>query len=97
MRSSEASRRSVRRLKVAAAAFAVTCLVFDFLPRHGPPDFRYTGSDPAVAVWNLGCPLTWFIYNPRHGFQIGPGAHFVVLFQVFVLVVGVVTVWMRGR
>ena len=72
-----------RWLNFAWAAFVAVCLVFDFLPRHGPPAFRYTGSDPAVAVWNLGWPSTWFIYDPRHGFQIGPGTLFVVLFQLF--------------
>jgi hypothetical protein len=69
--------------------YFVACLAMDLLPRHGPPDFRYTGSDPAVAVWNLGWPLAEFIYDPRTGLHIGPTAVPLLVLQVVVLVFGV--------
>jgi len=77
---------------VAAVAFVLVCLLIDFLPRHASPDFRYTGSDPAVAVWNLGWPLALFIYDPKHGFQVGPFAYLMLPFQFVVLAVGVIVI-----
>ncbi len=78
-----------RRLfwKVAAVAFVLACLVVDFLPHHGVPHFRYTGSDPAYQVWNLGWPLALFIYNPRSGIHVGPFAYVVLPLQLFVAAV----------
>lgn len=76
--------------KLAAITFVVVCLVVDFVPRHTSPDFRYTGSDPSVPVWNLGWPLALFIYDPKHGFQVGPFAYLMLPFQLGVLVVGLI-------
>jgi hypothetical protein len=70
--------------KLVAAAFVMVCLGVNFLPHHGPPHFRYTGSDPAREVWNLGWPLALFIYDPPTGFQVGPFAYVVLPFQMFV-------------
>ena len=80
--------QSVRRLLSATTVgvYAFACLLMDLFPRHGPPDFRYTGSDPAIAVWNLGWPLAEFIYDPLSGLHVGPTAVPVVILQVFVLV-----------
>jgi len=33
------------------------CLMVDSFPHFGPPQFRYTGSDPNTHIWNLGWPL----------------------------------------
>jgi hypothetical protein len=92
MRSSNSTYRARGGLKVATAAFLLACLLVDFLPHHGPPDFRYTGSDPAIAVWNLGWPLAWFIYDPRYGFQVGPLAYLMLTFQFVLLAGGVIVV-----
>lgn len=51
------------------AFFAFLMLLFgiiDFFPWHGPPAFRYTGSDPSHHVWNLGWPIPWIIYDEIH-------------------------------
>lgn len=48
------------------------CLTVDFFPSFGPPHFRYTGSDPATQVWNLGWPLVTAIYDKRSGLHVGP-------------------------
>jgi hypothetical protein len=69
---------------VAACVVAV-CVVVDFFPRFGPPDFRYTGSDPATHVWNLGWPLAEAIYDHRSGFHVGPLG--VVVFSIQTVVV----------
>jgi hypothetical protein len=66
--------------------------VLDVLPRHGPPEFRYTGCDPSVPVWNLGWPIAEFIYDPRFGLQVGPCAFLVIFAQFFVFGCGVVIV-----
>ena len=81
---------AIRRLwLLAAALYLVVCATLDLFPRHGPPEFRYTGSDPAVAVWNLGWPIAQFIYDPRLGLQVGPTAWLVVDFQCLVFASGV--------
>lgn len=82
--------------KAAAIAFVLACLIVDFLPRHGPPHFRYTGSDPHYAVWNLGWPLALFIYDPRNAFHIGPFAYIVLPFQL-VIVAAILVVVVRRR
>jgi hypothetical protein len=64
----------------------------DFLPRYGPPDFRYTGSDSAVYVWNLGWPLAEFMYDSRSGFHDGPMAVLLLFLQATVLVLGAAAV-----
>jgi hypothetical protein len=83
--------RSVRRLLWIAvvSVYILACLAMDLLPRRGPPDFRYTGSDPAFAVWNLGWPLAQFIYDSRTGLHIGPTAVPLMVLQVVALAFGV--------
>lgn len=73
--------------KATAVAFVLACLVADVLPHHGAPHFRYTGSDPAYAVWNVGWPLALFIYDPRNGFHVGPFAYIVLPLQLFLVAV----------
>jgi hypothetical protein len=67
-------------------------LVVDLFPHHGAPHFRYTGSDPAHSVWNLGWPLALFIYDPRSGMHVGPFAYLVLPFQLLVVAVTFVVV-----
>lgn len=74
------------------AAFVLACLVVDLFPHHGPPHFRYTGSDPAYSVWNLGWPLAMFIYDPRSGLHVGPTVYFVLLFQLLVVIGGLAAI-----
>jgi len=38
-------------------------LLMDLFPKRGPADWRYTGSDPARTVLNLGYPLAVVIYD----------------------------------
>jgi hypothetical protein len=57
----------------------------DFFTWHGAPYFRYTGSDLAYPVWNLGWPLAVGIYDSRSGIHIGPFLFAVVPFQALVL------------
>ncbi len=57
---------------MAAILCVAACLAFDFFPSFGPPHFRYTGSDPATHVWNLGWPLVTAIYDRRSGLHVGP-------------------------
>jgi|GEM_PF-3146864 len=61
------------------------CGMIDFLPHFGAPHFRYTGSDPALPVWNIGWPLALFVFDPRNGFHVGPIAVPVLGGQVGVL------------
>ena len=70
-----------RRGLMAICAYPLICAILDFLPHHGPPEFRYTGSDPARPVWNLGWPLAQFIYDPRYGLQIDPTAFALISAQ----------------
>jgi hypothetical protein len=90
MQPSNSSLHAGRWLKVTAVALAAICLLVDFLPRHAAPEFRYTGSDPAIPVWNLGWPGALFIYDPKHGFQVGPFAYVMLPLQFFVLAVGLI-------
>lgn len=73
--------------KAAALLFVLACLIVDLLPHHGAPDFRYTGSDPESAVWDLGWPFTLFIYDPRNGLHVGPFAYVMLSFQLFLVAV----------
>lgn len=92
MQPNTSSRRSGRWLRLIALAFVVICLVVDFLPRLAAPAFRYTGSDPAIPVWNLGWPSTLFIYDPKYGFQVGPSAYLILPFQFIAFAVGLIVV-----
>lgn len=88
------------RTKVAVASYVLACLALDFLPRFGPPEFRYTGSDPTVPVRDLGWPLALTIYDARSGLHIGPSVYLVPPAQFLVLpaamsLVAVVT-WAAG-
>ena len=73
------------------------CLLFDFLPREGPPQFRYAGSDPAATAFNLGWPLALAIYDPRHGFHLGPLAWPTFAVQLLLYAAGTCVVWVRQR
>ena len=49
--------------------------VVDFFPWHWHPFFKYPGSDPRPYVWNIGFPISWYIYddkNPPHWFALLP-------------------------
>ncbi len=63
--------------------------ILAFFPRFGPPDFRYTGSDPSHAVWNLGWPLASMIHDPRSGLHISPLGLVVLPILVLALLVNV--------
>jgi hypothetical protein len=75
----------------------IAFVVVDLFPWHGPPFFRYTGSDPGYAVWNLGWPLALANYDPRSGVHIGPSFWFVVSFQAVVLSLAAVVFLFRRR
>ena len=75
-----------RHKSLLLLAYVALCLVVDLFPYFGPPAFRYTGSDPAVFVWNFGWPFTTFIYDSRSGVHVGPGAYLLVAAQVGLLV-----------
>lgn len=77
-----------RRWLAAAAFFAVICAMVDCWPHHGPPHFRYTGSDPARSVWNIGWPLAMAIHDPQSGLHIGPVAYVAVAAQGTLFVAG---------
>ncbi len=59
---------------VVIGLYVLACTVIDLFPRYGPPDFRYTGSDPAFVVWNFGWPVALLIYDSRNGLHVGPMA-----------------------
>ncbi len=88
------------RSKVVVASYVFACLVFDLFPRFGPPNFRYTGSDSTVPVWNLGWPHALAIYDARSGLHISPSVYFVPPAQLLGLVtaMALVTVlrWVAG-
>jgi hypothetical protein len=73
--------------KAAAIFLVLACLVVDVFPQHGTPHFRYTGSDPAHAVWNIGWPIALFIYDPRSGLHVGPMAYVMLPFQLLLVAV----------
>ena len=74
----------LRRIMIAVV---VICFVMDFLPTHGAPDFRYTGSDPAFDVWNFGWPLALAIYDSRFGIHFSPFLYLLVPFQLIAVAV----------
>ncbi|QDU53895.1 hypothetical protein [Aeoliella mucimassa] len=81
---------------LAVFSYVAICLAVDFIPHHGPPLFRYTGSDPEVHVWNIGWPLGTAIYDPRYGWHWGPEAFVVLPLQVVLLLVAI-TAWRLWR
>ncbi len=72
-------------------------LVLDFFPHHGPPHFRYTGSDPGRHVFNIGWPMALFIYDPQTGVHVGPFAYALIPGQVVVLAIVVVALVITRR
>lgn len=79
-----------------ALTFVIACLVADLLPRHGAPDFRYTGSDPAHEVWNLGWPVALAIVDSQSGIHFGPFLYVVVPVQVvFALIIVAILLFQR--
>jgi hypothetical protein len=89
-----------KRWKTIASLFVVLCLLTDFFPYHGPPQFRYTGSNPSFAVWNFGWPLATAIYDSRNGFHIGPIAYLILPLQCVLMAAGIVVIevmrWLFG-
>lgn len=80
----------IRAGRIHAGIFVALLLLFllvDFFPQRGAPAFRYTGSDPARTVLNLGIPLPLFIYDEAKSplLIIGPFAQFLVPLEVFIL------------
>jgi hypothetical protein len=75
--------------RVALISIALGFVWVDFYPRFGPPDFRYTGSDPAHHVFNLGWKLALFIYDSNQDapLQWGPLTEYVLAFELLVLAV----------
>lgn len=65
----------------------VLILAIDFFPTWGPPEFRYTGSDPSRNVWNIGYPLALMIYDSKvtPSFVFGPFAVLVLPVQIFIV------------
>jgi hypothetical protein len=56
------TRSQILTLLVGVALVLVLALV----PRHGPPAFRYTGSDSETHVWNLGWPFATCIIDAAY-------------------------------
>jgi hypothetical protein len=54
----------------------------NFMPHHGAPNFRYTGSDPSQAVWNFGWPIASVIYDSQNGLHFGPIILLVIPLQI---------------
>ncbi len=67
-----------RRWAPFLATYGLISLAADLFPTFGPPHFRYTGSDPAVHVWNLGWPVATAIYDSRSGIHVEPFAIMLV-------------------
>ena len=83
--------------RITTAAFVLICLAVDLCPHRGPPHFRYTGSDPAHEVCNIGRPLALFIFDTSNRLHVGPFAYLMVPFQLCLLAfaVAVVTAFRR--
>ena len=60
-----------RLLNLLTALSLLLCVAACW-PMHGPPGFRYTGSDPAFHVWNLGWPLVVSSTTPGPGSMWAP-------------------------
>jgi hypothetical protein len=67
--------------------YILFCLLIDLLPNFGSPNFRYTGSNPTVHVWNFGWPFASFLYDAESGLHVSPVGVLVVIVQLFVLAV----------
>lgn len=67
-----------QRWRSVATLYMGFCLLLGFFPHYGPPHFRYTGSDPANEVWNIGWPLATMIWDDQCGLEIGPFAYIVL-------------------
>jgi hypothetical protein len=61
-----------RRLFNLVTVLTLLVCVAVVWPRRGPPDFRYTGADPARQVWSLGWPVAVAIHDPDSGLHVGP-------------------------
>lgn len=75
---------SHRSFTILSALSLLLCVAV-LWPRYGPPEFRYTGSDPQHHVWNLAVPAAVFIYDPLSGFHVGPLLSLVLFAYVFAL------------
>jgi len=78
-------------------AFVIACAVIDLFPRYGPPDFRYTGSDPAHEIWNLGWPVALAIYDSQSGIHFGPFLYAIVPVQVVLAFLISVVLFIQNR
>jgi hypothetical protein len=85
------------RLRRIIGLLILICVVADFFPRHGAPDFRYTGSDPTHQVWNLGWPIALTICDSASGIHLGPFLYVVVPFQVVLVSLVALVLFFRQR
>jgi hypothetical protein len=90
------SERTLLSWKFIAVAFVVICAVLDIFPRHGPPYFRFTGSDPAQQVWNIGWPIALGIYAPGSGLHLSPFFFAVLCVQAAIGLIGLI-IFVRNR
>jgi hypothetical protein len=88
---------SRQRWFVVAGLYVMVCLAVDFFPRHGPPNFRYTGSDPAHSIWNLGWPMPLMIYDPRNEIHVGPLGYPIFMAEALVTIIAAVIVRFVSR
>ena len=86
-----------RLVKLLAPLLLLVLCAAAFWPRHGPPDFRYTGADPAFHVWNFGWPVASFLYDARSGFHAGPVAYITVPPLLVALIGNAALFWWRRR
>jgi hypothetical protein len=87
MNSDGRRRREVPFSVRTAVCIALAFVVIDCFPKFGAPHFRYTGSDPAHHVWNLGWPFVLAIYDSRSGLHFGPFVYAVIPLQGFILMI----------
>ena len=79
----------------ACVLYLVGCALVDLFPYFTAPHFRYTGSDPAIHVWNLGWPLALVIYDSQSGLHIGPLAVPILGLQLILFGVAVAVYLIR--
>ena len=84
------------RWPIWLSIYGIICFVLLCFPHHGPPNFRYTGSDPIFSVWNFGWPVATMIWDPRLGLQVGQFnlLPFAALFGLGIA--GLVLAWVRA-
>ena len=70
---------------ILLAVYITVCIVLNFYPTYGRPHFRYTGSDPSIAVWNIGWPLAIMIYDSNSGIHVGPFAYVLFPLELIIL------------